>query len=179
MTINKKITGIDFQTNSPRGSRVLTEADQVLAEKITAVVNRYNDGKKSGDQLQGYLIGFNIDGKIYAGCFPFADALKRIKVNKQVNKILQPLGIDQVLNLCDYVCTFEELQDYKNRMRGTKKTDNGTAFQKYLHYLQGTGAHLTNPFSNGGDLYRNKSGAWEVKYMALGNSQGSARLEIE
>ena len=179
MTINKTIKGIDFKTNSPRGARVLTEADQALAEKITAVVNHYNDGKKSGDQLQGYLIGFNVDGKIYAGCFPFADALKRIKVNKQVNKILQPLGIEQVLSLCEYVCTFEELQGYKNRMRGTKKADNGTTFQKYLHHLQGTKVELSNPFSNGGDLYRNKSGVWEIKYMALGNSQGSARLEIE
>ena len=179
MTVNKKIEGVGFQTNSPRGARVLTEADQALAEKITAVVNRYNNGKKSGDQLQGYLIGFNIGGKIYAGCFPFADALKRIKVNSGVNKILQPLGVEQVLSLCEYVCSFNELQDYKSRMRGTKKADNGTAFQKYLHYLQGTKVELSNPFSNGGDLYRNKSGVWEVKYMTLGNSQGSARLELE
>lgn len=179
MTVNKKIEGVGFQTRSPRGARVLNENDQALAKKIMAVANHYNEGKKSTDQLKGYLIGFNVEGRIYAGCFPFADALQRVKTNRNVNKILQPLGIEQVLNLCEYVCTFDELQEYKSRMRGTKKTDNGTTFQKYLHYLQGTKVELNNPFSNGGDLYRNKSGVWEVKYMLLGNSQGSARLEVE
>jgi hypothetical protein len=173
-TINTLVTE-HFTTTSPRGAKQLNADDIRLQEFIRNEFNYFNADKKSErEKLQGFLVVFNVDGLLYAGCFPLELALERVKHNKGVDKILQPLGTRQVPELCEYIGTFEDLQAYKKKMRKTTATDNGTTAQKYICYLSGQVASLTTSIKEGGDLYKNRYGYWEVKYMTLGTSQGSA-----
>jgi hypothetical protein len=177
--MNKKtvntLVNAHFTTTSPRGAKQLNAEDMKLQQFIRDEFSVFNADKKSErEKLQGFLVVFNVNGSLYAGCFPLELALERVKHNKGVDKILQPLGTRQVPELCEYIGTFEELQAYKKRMRKTSATDNGTAVQKYLCYLSGQTASLTTSIKEGGDLYRNKYGYWEIKFMTLGTSQGSA-----
>lgn len=174
MTINRIIEA-EFATTSNRGPRTQTERDLLLIEKIRNDFATFNATREPDEKkLLGFCIGFEYYGKIYCGCFPLENVLKRVKRNNGVDKIVQPIGTRQVLELCEYVCTFDELQEYKSRMRGTEARDNGTTFQKYLAKIGHQKAELVRSIIEGGDMYTNKAGLWEVKYMKLGTSQASA-----
>ena len=174
-TIVNNIINVEFATTSNRKPRLQNEQDLLLVEKIKKDFSTFNATRKTNEKkLLGFCIGFEYYGKIYCACFPLENVLKRVKRNNGVDKIVQPIGTQQVLELCDYICTSDELEQYKSRMRGTTARDNGTTFQKYLAKIGHQKAELTRSIIEGGDMYENKEGLWEVKYMKLGTSQASA-----
>lgn len=174
-TVNN-IIDVEFMTSSNRKPRIQNEQDLLLIAKIKKDFETFNSTREPNEKkLLGFCIGFEYYGKIYCGCFPLDNVLKRVKRNNGVDKIVQPIGTKQVLELCNYICTSEELEAYKSRMRGTTARDNGTTFQKYLAKIGHQKAELTRSITEGGDMYENKEGLWEVKYMKLGTSQASAR----
>ena len=174
VTVNN-IINTEFKTTSNRGPRVQTKEDLDFAAKVREDFAIFNNTRKPDEKkLLGFCIGFEYYGKIYCGCFPLENVLKRVKHNSGVDKIVQPIGTQQVLELCDYICSSEELDQYKARMRGTTAKDNGITFQKYLAKIGHQKAELTRSILEGGDMYENKEGLWEVKYMKIGVSQASA-----
>ena len=173
-TVNN-IINAEFKTTSNRKPRTQTEADLLLVQKIRNDFSTFNNTRKPTEKkLLGFCIGFEYYGKIYCGCFPLENVLKRVKRNNGVDKIVQPIGTQQVLELCDYICTLDELEQYKARMRGTSAKDNGTTFQKYIAKIGHQKANLVTSILEGGDMYENREGLWEVKYMKIGVSQASA-----
>ena len=178
MTVTKKINGIQFTTTSARGSRKETIEDKKAREKVLAKIERYNKTASPDKKFEGFCIGFEIGGVVYAALFDTDTALQRVKAGTKADKILQPLGTQQVRDLAeqgklDRVCTIKELEGYAQRMKGTNSRDLGTAFQKYLAKESHSTTDTVSSLANGGDKYK---GHWEVKFMRLGTSQASCRL---
>lgn len=178
MTVTKKINGIKFTTTSARGTRKETEADREARAKVLAKIDRYNKTAPKEKKFEGFCIGFEINGVVYAALFDTDTALQRVKAGAKADKILQPLGTQQVKDLAeqgklDRVCTIKELEGYAQRMKGTNSRDLGTAFQKYLAKEGHSTTDTVSSLAKGGDKYK---GHYEVKFMRLGTSQASCRL---
>ena len=181
--VKSNLSGIAFSTTSPRGIRTESIKDMDLRNELLSTINTYNATCKKSKQFYGFCIGFIVDKKVYAALFDTATGLQRVKRNTSVDKILQPIGIEQIRTLyasgkMDYICTVQELEQYQSTMRVPKKIarNRGIAFQKMLckqAHISCTYDDLTRPLSNGGDLLY---GHYEVKLMELGTSQGGARV---
>lgn len=184
MLVKKNLSGVRFETVSARGARRETEKDQALRAELSTIHENFNrEQEKNGkpERFAGYCIGFEVDGKIYAALFDTETALQRVKWDSE-KKILQPIGTQQVRDFVtqdkmDYICTLDELNEYTRKMHHSNK-NRGIAFQKYLEKISGykVKTDFTASKEQGGDKYRVGTGLYEVKFMRLGNTQGSCKV---